>query len=107
MISATETIKGKLIDDSDVDIVFKKYITMPQKQALLKEYSQNIKVRNGVPEWEVNLSGFYGGLLKVIFVKESNNFGVDDIVPESVEGYLGEKINNFLIMGMGSKKSTD
>lgn len=105
---AKETIKGKLVDDSVVDIVFYKYINMPQKQALLSKYTDKLKVKGNEPVWEVDFSGLYQGVLERLFVKEDNNFKIDDIVPESIEDYMSKKVQSFLTLGMGSvNKSID
>jgi hypothetical protein len=105
---AKETIKGKLVDDTEVDIVFYKYINMPQKQEILRKYTDKLKVKGNEPIWEVDFSGLYQGVLDKLFVESDNNFKVTDIVPESVEEYIGKKVQGFLTLGMGStNKSTD
>ncbi len=106
---AKETVKGKLVDDSEVDIVFYKYINMPQKQELLRKYTDKLKINSGSePIWEVDFCGLYAGVLDRLFVKEDNQFKMEDIVPESVEEYIGKKVQSFLMLGMGSiSKSTD
>jgi len=98
---AKETIKGKLVDDTEVDIVFYKYINMPQKQEILKKYTDKLKVRGSEPIWEVDFSGLYQGVLDRLFVKDDNKFKMEDIVPESVEEYIGQKVQGFLTLGMG------
>jgi hypothetical protein len=105
---AKETIKGKLVDDTEVDIVFYKYINMPQKQEILRKYTDKLKVKGNEPIWEVDFSGLYQGVLDKLFVESDNNFKVTDIVPESVEEYIGKKVQGFLTLGMGSTiKSTE
>lgn len=105
---AKEIIKGKLVDDTTVDIVFYKYINMPQKQELLRKYTDKLKVRGNEPVWEVDFSGLYQGVLEKLFVVSDNQFKIEDIVPESIEDYIGQKVQSFLTLGMGSvSKSTD
>ena len=105
---AKEKIKGKLVDDSDVEIVMYKFINMPQKQELLRKYTDKLRVRGTEPEWVVDLPGLYSGVLNQLFVVTDNEFKVVDIVPESIEEYIGKKVKSFLTLGMGNQtKSTD
>ncbi len=105
---AKETTRCKLVDDTEVDVVFYKYINMPQKQELLQKYTDKLRIRGEDPEWVVDLPALYNGVLNKLFVASDNAFKVTDIVPESIEEYIGTKVKSFLTLGMGhEKKSTD
>lgn len=105
---AKESIKCKLIDDTDTEVVFYKYINMPQKQELLRKHTDKLIVRGSEPEWVVDLPALYGSVLNMLFVTSDNNFKVTDIVPESIEEYIGAKVKSFLTLGMGKiEKSID
>ena len=101
---AKEEVQVTLIDGTETKVWLHKYINMPQKQDLLKRYTEKLKMKGSDVEWIVDLPGLQKGLLDILWcTTENKDITVNDIVPESVEGYLKDKMKNFLTLGMGTK----
>lgn len=107
---AKEEVLVTLVDGTERNIWLKKYINMPQKQQLLKQYTEKLKMRGNDAEWLIDFPGLQKGLLDILWCPvENKEITLNDVVPESIEPYVTEKMKDFLTLGMGKTvtKHTD
>jgi hypothetical protein len=109
MEMSKEDIKVRLINDEEVTVKIKKYLTMPQKQELTKRFTNRLQIRGNDNIWEIDICGLTNAIIEKLWSVEDNvGISLSDVVPESIEPYIGPKVKDFLSMGMGSQtKSTD
>jgi hypothetical protein len=100
MEMAKENIEAEFIDGTKGQISVCKYINLFQKNKLLTEYTDKLKISGKDNSWIVDFPGLIKGYFEIIWdVNGNKDYKISDIVPESIEGYVMVKVKSFLRFG--------
>ena len=106
MEMAKEKVKVKLINDEEVEVTIRKYITKPQKEEIAKRFTDRIQLRGDDNLWSVDYPGIINAFIEKLWSPEDNiGITLNDIVPGSIEVYIAPKVKDFLKMGAKQESS--
>ena len=100
---AKEEIDVLLVNDEPAKVFLYKYLNMPQRQALLSQYTKKLGFRGTGVEMEIDIAGLQEALLRKLWVTTANNeLKIEDVAVDSINPYLSEKMKGFLTLGLGN-----
>jgi len=99
---AKEQVEVVLVNDEPSKVWLYKYLNMPQRQALLSQYTKKLGFRGTGIEMEIDIAGLQEALLRKLWAKEANGeLKIEDVSVDSINPYLAQKMKGFLTLGLG------